>query len=180
MTDTDIRPSAFIKHQLPGRVRLKVPAKRGDFRYFNRMAEVFAECAGITQLQLNPFAASILVCHGADTPFNEIVSFAENKGLFGLTEKPADYDSVLIPNLPISTLTSFKIDQIDDSLLNLSQNRLNIRSILFLALIGLAIHQIARGNFMAPAATLLWYALELLEQETELNFEIENKPDTKT
>jgi hypothetical protein len=179
MTGSETQPSAFIKHQLPGRVRLKIPQKKGDFRYFDRIAESFAECLGITQLQLNPPAASILICHRTDTPFQDIVEFAETKSLFSLTEMPKDYEAITIPNLPLATLTSTGLSRIDKSLLSFSHGRLDGRSLLFLALIGLAIHQITRGNIMAPAASLLWYALDVLKQETETRFEIENKTESQ-
>ncbi|WP_031432449.1 HMA2 domain-containing protein [Methylomarinum vadi] len=178
MSAPDSIPSAFVKHQLPGRVRLKIPEKKGDFRYFDRVADVFAGSQGITQLQLNPPAASVLISHRDDISFQHIVEFAENNGLFRLTEKPEDYEPLTLPNLPIATLSSIGLDRVDDSLLNLSKNRLDNRSVLFLTLIGLAIHQIARGNIMAPAASLLWYALELLEKENEISFEIEKQHES--
>ena len=179
MTDSETQPSAFIKHQLPGRVRLKIPQKKGDFRYFDRIAESFAECQGITQLQLNPPAASILICHRTDTLFQNIAEFAETKGLFSLTEMPKDYEAIAIPNLPIATLTSLGLNRLDDSLLDFTQGRLNGRSLLFLSLIGLGIHQATKGHIMAPAASFLWYAIELLKQENETRFEIENKTESK-
>ena len=63
MTGNNNPPFAYIKHQMPGRVRVKIPQKKGDFRYFDRIAELLTGCPGITQLQLNPPAASILICH---------------------------------------------------------------------------------------------------------------------
>lgn len=180
MTESEIQPAAFIKHQLPGRVRLKIPQKKGDFHYFDRIAESFAQCPGITQLQLNPPAASILICHRTDIAFHVIAEFAETKRLFSLTEKPEDYVPITIPNLPIATLTSVGLNRIDEALLGFSQGRLDGRSLLFLALIGLGIHQFTRGNIMAPAASLLWYALELLKQENDNLFEIEKKQAPKS
>ena len=178
MTGNETQPSAFIKHQLP-RVRLKIPDKRGDFRYFNQIADSFADCLGITQLQLNPPAASILICHRTDIPFENIAEFAETNGLFYLEEKPEDYEAVVIPNLPLATLTSVGLNRLDASLLNFSQGRIDTRSLLFLSLVGLGIHQITRGNIMAPAASLLWYALEVVKQENENRIELGNKTDSK-
>lgn len=179
MIGDDIQPSAFIKHQLPGRVRLKIPQKRGDVNYFDRLADMFSDCLGITQLKLNPLAASILINHGTDIPFQNIVEFAETKNLFSLTEKPEDQDAIVIPNLPITTLAWAGLNQFDNALLDFSHGRLDARSLLFLGLIGLAVHQTIRGNIMAPAATLLWYAVELLNAEDENQIEYEKKADSK-
>jgi len=163
MTGNENCPSAYIKHQLPGRVRLKIPQKRSDFHYFDRIAELFTDCPGITQLQLNPPAASILICHEAETHFVNIAEFAQTNSLFKITEQPEDTFS--IPHLPIATLTSTGLNRVDESLMDFSQGRLDSRSLFVLTLTGLAVHQMTRGNIMAPAASLLWYAIELLREE---------------
>ena len=46
MTGNDNPPFAYIKHQLPGRVRVKIPQKKGDFRYFDRIAESIRRLPG--------------------------------------------------------------------------------------------------------------------------------------
>jgi len=171
MTGYENNPSAYIKHHIPGRVRLRVPQKKGDYRYFDRVAESFAGCPGITQLQLNPQAASLLICHGTDIHFLDIAEFAETNGLFTIIEQPEETFS--IPHLPIAMLTSTGLNRVDESLLDFSQGRLDGRSLLFLALVGLAVHQITRGKIMAPAASLLWYALSLLKEENGKTFDLD-------
>ncbi|MGZ5044724.1 MAG: hypothetical protein ACXV8P_08025 [Methylobacter sp.] len=47
MTNDEILPSAFVKHQLPGRVRLKIPQKRGNVHYFDRLADIFSKFLSI-------------------------------------------------------------------------------------------------------------------------------------
>ncbi len=163
MSGNENHPSAYIKHQLPGRVRLKIPQKRGDFGYFDRIAKLFADCPGIIQLQLNPSAASILICHAAETQLRNIIKFAQTNGLFTITKQPKEI--VSIPQLPIATLTSTSLNRFDKSLMDLSQGLLDSRSLFLLTLTGLAIHQITRGNIMTPAASLFWYAIELLREE---------------
>lgn len=175
MKDGDMRPGAFIKHQLPGRVRLKIPQKRGDFQYFDQVAERFADCRGITQLQLNPPAASLLICHETDMTFQTIAEFAEANELFNLIDMPDDYEAITIPKLPVTTITSSGLNILDTSLLNFSQGRLDGRSLLFLALVGMAVHQMTRGHIMAPAATLLWYALQVLERENDTKLNLRNR-----
>jgi hypothetical protein len=164
MTGNETHPSAYIKHQLPGRVRLKIPQKRGDLRYFDRIAELFAGCPGITQLQLNPFAASILICHMTETDFLNIAEFAQTNGLFTITEQP-DEETFTIPYLPIPKLTSTGLNRLDESLMDFSQGRLDGRSLLILALIGLSVRQMTKGHILGPASTLLWYAFSLVKEE---------------
>lgn len=170
----DSHPYAYIKHQLPGRVRLKIPQKKGDWGYFDRIAELFAHCPGIAQLQLNPAAASVLICHdGTKTQFGNISEFAQAQGLFRIAEQPAE-ETFSIPHQPIATLTSTGLNRFDESLMELSEGLLDSRSLFLLILTGLAVHQITKGNIMTPAASLLWGAIELLREENKKILE----PDT--
>jgi len=165
MTADKSYPAAYIKHQLPGRVRLKIPQKKGDLGYFDRIAKLFAKFPGIAQLQLNPAAASVLICHdGMEAQFGKISEFAQTKGLFRITEQPEE-ETFSIPHQPIATLTSAGLNRVDESLMELSQGLIDSRSLFMLILTGLAVHQIARGNIMTPAASLLWGAIELLREE---------------
>jgi hypothetical protein len=164
-------PNAYIKHQLPGRVRLKIPQKKGDFDYFDRIAELFSDCPGITQLQFNPPAASILICHRAETHFLNIVEFAQTNGLFTLIEQPEEIFA--IPHLPIAKLTYNGLSNIDDVLMDFSRGRLDGRTILIMALIGLAVRQITRGNIMGAASSLIWYAFRLMKEESEKKFDLD-------
>ncbi|MDO9418228.1 HMA2 domain-containing protein [Pararhizobium sp.] len=175
MTNSENHPSAYIKHQLPGRVRLKVPQKKGDFDYFDRLAKLFADCHGISQLQLNPPAASILICHGTETPFLNIAEFAQTNGLFTIIEQPEETFS--IPYLPIPKFTSKGLNRVDESLMDFSQGLLDGRSLLILTLIGLAVRQMTKGNIMGPATTLLWYAFSLLKAENEKTFDPDSHAD---
>lgn len=176
MTNNENHPSAYIKHQLPGRVRLKIPRKKGDFGYFDRIAKLFAECPGITQLQLNAPAASILICHITETDFLNIAEFAQTNGLFTITEQPEETFS--IPYLPIPKFTSKGLNRVDESLMDFSQGLLDGRSLLILALIGLAVRQMAKGHIMGPASTLLWYAFSLLKEENKKTFDQDSLADS--
>ncbi len=171
MTENETHSSAYIKHQLPGRVRLKIPQKRGDFCYFDQLAELFTGSpGGINQLQLNPPAASILICHETKIDFLNITEFAQKNGLFTIIEQPEE-ETFSIPYLPIPKFTSKGINRVDESLMDFSQGMFDGHSLLILALIGLAIRQTAKGHIMRPASTLLWYAFSLLKEEHDKLFD---------
>ncbi len=169
------QPSAYIKHQLPGRVRLKIPQKKGDFDYFDRIAERFSDCPGITQLQFNPPAGSMLICHREEIHLLTIVEFAQTNGLFSIIEQPEAVFS--IPHLPLAKLTSTSLGGFEDLLMNFSRGRLDARTILIMALIGLAVRQITRGNVMGAASSLIWYAFRLLKEESEKTFDLDKYDD---
>lgn len=171
MLNADL-PKAFIKHQLAGRVRLKIPQKRGDEAYFEQVAEIFAECEAITQLQLNPPSASLLIQHGA-APFTEIVEFASNAGLFVLVDQ-GETEVPVTDHLSVAGLSSLGVAQLDETLGQLTAGRVDLRSVFFLGFVGLAAHQAAKGHIMSPASTFLWRAIELLDTKKENMFSFKN------
>jgi len=177
MTGNESYPSAYIKHQLPGRVRLKIPQKKGDFHYFDRIAELFSDCPGITQLQLNPPAASMLICHVTEIDFLTIAEFAQTNGLFTIIEQQAE-ETFSIPYLPIPKFTSTGLSRVDESLMNVSRGLVDGRSLLFLALIGLAVRQMTKGAIMGPASTLLWYAFSALKEENKKSLDPDSLADS--
>ncbi|MGZ4980272.1 MAG: hypothetical protein ACXWE4_02975 [Methylobacter sp.] len=132
--------------------------------YFDRIAKLFANFPGITQLQFNPTAASVLICHdGAEAQFGNISEFAQTNGLFKITEQPPE-ETFSIPHQPIATLTSAGLSHLDKSLMELSQNLIDTRSLFLLVLTGLAVRQLGKGKILTPATSLIWAAIELLRE----------------
>lgn len=168
MTFTTTTPKAYIKHQLVGRVRLKIPVKRGDEQYFEKLAEAFAGCQAITQLQLNPPTASLLIQHGT-APFAEIADYASDAGLFTLAA-PTDSEPQTAEHLSVAGWSSLGVSQLDRQLNQLSDGRVDLRSVFFLGFMGLAVHQASKGHIMSPASTFFWRALELLNNKNEKMF----------
>lgn len=176
MTPITNQPAAYVKHQLPGRVRLKIPQKRGDVRYFNRIAELFADCPAITELQLNPQAASILICHRVTEDFSAIAEFAQANGLFRVMGAQLE-ETFSMPHLPLAKLASTGLNRVDETLMDFSRGRLDARTLLIMALIGLAVRQATRGNTLGAASSLLWYAFRLLKEENEKTFDLDRYTD---
>jgi len=177
MTDIENRPYAYIKHQLPGRVRLKIPNKRGDIGYFERIAELFAGYPGITQLQLNAPVASILICHSTEADFSTIAEFAQTNGLFTIIEQQLE-KTFSVPHLPLAKLASTGINRLDESLMGFSKGRLDGRSLLVLALFGLAVRQMSQGHILGASSSLLWYAFRLMKEENDKTFDLDDYADS--
>lgn len=163
-------PTAYIKHRMPGRVRLKIPAKRGDEAYFEALAETLAGCDQIRQLQLNPPTASLLIQHD-DAPLDSVVDYAAAAELFIVAEGgDGDSDLPALDNLSVASWSSLGVSQFDQQLSQLSAGRVDLRSLFFLGFMGLTIHQAAKGHIMSPASTFFWRALELLNNKNENMF----------
>ena len=78
-------PVARIEHQIPGRVRFRVPSKRGDAAFLARVADALREQAGIMAVATDARTGSVLVEHGMGT--EGVVSVAAEKALFHVTGK---------------------------------------------------------------------------------------------
>jgi hypothetical protein len=59
-------PPAFVSHQMPGRVRLRVPTMRHQKDYFARMREQLASIPGLRRLTTNTATASVLIEYVGD------------------------------------------------------------------------------------------------------------------
>lgn len=160
MNTDNAGPSAYIRHQIPGRVRLKIPEKKGDLGYFAELAEGFAGYQTITRLELNPVSASVLICHELSDDFLNIAGFAQQKGLFSIIDKPEEIFN--FPKKPVTYFASAGVAKIDKSLSDFTRGLMDGRSLLFLALIGLAVRQMSKEHVLGASTSLLWYAFRVL------------------
>jgi hypothetical protein len=83
---TSQTPGAYIAHQMPGRVRFRVPSKRGDAAFLARVSEALRVQPGIAAVTADARTGSVLVKHemGAE----DVASLAESKALFRVTDAP--------------------------------------------------------------------------------------------
>jgi hypothetical protein len=144
-------PAAHIAHRLQDRVRLRIPEKRHDTSYFALVADAFAALPGIRGVQANALTGSLLLHHHAVSP-ERISAFAQERSLFCVVAKRNDV-------MPLSARLSAGLHEFDDKIRVHSDGRLDFWGAVFLLLAGVSIIQVAKGNILAPASTLLWYAL---------------------
>lgn len=129
---------AALTHDVPGRLRYRIEARRGDRDFYARIGAELLKCEMVQSVEINPMTGSVLVIHVADP--EAITRYAEQHGLFRLGGKrPAPSTDMAPPDM---------------------------RSLLPPLLIGLGLYQIAQGNVLAPAVSLFWYAFSLLNADT--------------
>ncbi|MEW6445120.1 MAG: HMA2 domain-containing protein [Pseudomonadota bacterium] len=147
-------PHARVAHAVPGRLRLRIADRRGDDGYFAALTDVLGEVEGIRLLSVNPATASVLLTHRQGA-LEGLGARASAAGLFvldlgeGTAQLAPESESMLASGLPALLPASERFDP---------------RLAFALVLIGLAAHQMARGHVLAPAASLLWYAFQLLDR----------------
>jgi len=146
-------PAAHLAHELSGRTRLKIPSECGNTNYFDRVCRDLAECPGIGRIEINSRTGSLLILHTESIA--RIATFARDRDLFILQDK----------NTPRHTTLSHaaqKLAQLDAAITRFSLGDLDMRSLMFIILLMVSVLQVFRGQILAPASTLLWYALDLL------------------
>ena len=119
-------PHAYVSHESPGRLRLRIPSLRYDENYFSKVQERLSAHAGVLRVETSPVTGSVLVLHQLGA--QELLLASEGLGLFAAgalvpTERPAPWE--------VKTL------------------------------VGLGLLQVARGQLLAPASSLLMDAYRL-------------------
>lgn len=137
-------PGAELRHASPGRVRVRIRAMRGDEEYFRAVETGLARQFGA--VVADSTTGSVLL-QGADVSSAAVGRFATEQGLF---ELPLDQPQ------PRTERVAASASQIEDWA--------PAFALLFSVLAAI---QFARGRVMAPAVTLLWYALDALERSQQ-------------
>ncbi|HXX82138.1 MAG TPA: hypothetical protein VEI46_11355 [Thermodesulfovibrionales bacterium] len=146
-------PTAHISHQTTGRLRIKIPARKGDNTYFNALKEHFSALEGVRDLQLNPTTGSVLILHTLDN--QSVAQYATANNMFSLTGANPSSAS-----LHLRVTETFK--GMNNQVRAFTSGEINIGSLAFLGLMGAGIYQIGKGNFTAiPWYTAFWYALNI-------------------
>jgi hypothetical protein len=73
-------PVAYIEHQLPGRVRLRLPSRRGDVAFFEKVVRELSKHPAIRELTASPLTASVTLQYFE--PLHPIVAGAADQKLF--------------------------------------------------------------------------------------------------
>lgn len=145
-------PEAYVSHQSLGRVRIKVPAKRGNETYFAHLRNSFEECEGIGTIDVNPITGSILFTHTID--FKILKEYVAEKNLFALM---MNYSPPLF-NSRIKT----RFNTFDNRIKTFTGKEIDIPGIASLTLLGLGVSQITAGKAQAlPWHAAFWYALNV-------------------
>jgi hypothetical protein len=144
-------PHAYIIHRGPGRLRVKIPSKKGDTAYFSELKKLLAHCKGVKEYETNPVTGSVLFVREVD--IKAVMEFAEGNHLF----KFGVGDS---PSFSYEITENFK--NLNKQLKGLTGGEMDIPGLAFLTLLGFGIYQISKGNFTAiPWYAAFWYALSI-------------------
>jgi hypothetical protein len=142
---------AYVSHQLDGRARLRLPAKRGDAGYFAQLCRAVSEIPQVAAAQADPRTASLLLEYRGGLP--ALARAAQERRLFQLVGSESR---------SVRAQVRHTLHTMDHDLARISAGSWTFNDALFLALLGFALHEAMLGRLAAPAATLMWYAFSTL------------------
>ena len=151
-------PEARIVHRIAGRMRVRVPSRRGDPAYFATVEETLRSLNGIDCVEADPLTGGILILHGIDP--GAIVDYAAQKGLFLAKEEEAKKAGGTV----LHDVLGAPFGSFSRRIRAFTGNAADLSGLAVLALLTVGVYQIARGNFAAPAwYTAFWYALGIFK-----------------
>jgi len=147
-------PAAHIGHQTAERIRIRIPSRKGDAAYFSEVRAVLRKNVPMAGIDVNPGTGSVLL-KGSQVDAAAIASVGDATSLFALETRPSGIE-------PLSKKIATPFRDLSRSVDRFSGGELDLPGMAFLALIGVGVYQLARGNIVAPPwYSAFWYALGL-------------------
>lgn len=147
-------PAAQVSHQIAGRLRVRIPSRKGDAKYLDSIKNEFSGIKGITGVEINPMTGSVLF-HLGDISLKTITDHALSRGFFRLQEPVAS-------PVGLQQRMTGAFEGFNDKMKSFTGGELDIAGLSFLFLVGAGLYQIRQGNFAAPAwYTAFWFALNI-------------------
>lgn len=144
-------PRAEIQHAMTGRVRVRIPEKRGDRSYFEWVAGALREMPEVETVETNPLTGSVLVFHRTDA--NSIVHRAEQAELFHvIAAAPREIPTIKAQHL---------LTAVDSRIASATSGGWDLNSLLMVVCAVAGGWQVARQNVWPAAASMFWYSLTL-------------------
>lgn len=149
-----------VAHQTEGRTRLRAAVRPVDADELVALAERLAELPGVDSLDCRTDTGSIVIQHpemDGDGLISEVLRLGgdvDDEGAAGDVAR----DSLVAVRSALGSA--------DGILGQLSSGGIDLRTISFVLMLGLALRQFTQGNIMVPAMSFLWYAFEILAKST--------------
>ncbi len=141
-------PDAVIAHASTGRLRIKIPSKKGDEGFFISSQKQFEGCAGVISVEANPLTTSILLLH--QTSITAISDYARSHQLFALQEQ-SRYQAANPGRFRREIGQTFK--NVDRQIQTITSGEIDFGGLVVAVLGGTGVIQILAGE----AAAIPWY-----------------------
>lgn len=150
----DSPPSAHVVHTLRGRVRLRVPAARGDQTVIDRIGLALANDRSVREVRVSARTGSVLLVHDGD--LDALLGRATRDGILVVERE--------MPRAPMSRILS-AIQEADARLASQTQGAMGLGTVTMFAMLAASVYQTRQGHFLPAGMTLLKYALGAVQSE---------------
>lgn len=154
-----MKNAAHLQHRVPGRMRLRIPQRRGDVAYFTQLARELSQVAGVLRVECNPRTTSVLVLHEDDAA-EVLLEHARERQLFELGDAQAR-PATLVQHAGAG------LRLLDERLQLATRGDIDIKSVILGGFVTMGIVQLYRGHIVGPAVTLFWYAYQLMSKSSD-------------
>jgi hypothetical protein len=147
-------PGAFICHQSPRRLRIKIASQKRNAEYFDQLQNKLARLQTFDRLEVNALTGSVLLVN-ENLNVDHIAEHARDLRLFDLMDQN---DS----RATITTQLVSNLGDLNTSIRRLTSGEMDLVGSLLLVLLISGLTELIRGNLrMPPWYTAFWYAFGL-------------------
>jgi hypothetical protein len=144
-------PAAYICHQSPQRLRIKIASRKGNADYFETLNAALTRLKRYDKLEVNTLTGSVLIVD-EHIDVEDIATHGKTRNLFDLKDLT---DS----RSPMTTQLVSHLEDLNTNIRRLTTGNMDLAGILLLALLISGLIQLIRGNLqMPPWYTAFWYA----------------------
>ncbi len=142
---------ARLLSRAPGRLRFRIPSKKGDSPYFGALETECAKLSGLKSVEVNPSTASLLLF------FDPALGLSS-----GAIADDLDLELAPSDRMPLEKRVSRQVGLVDSTLKRLTGGELDLGGIAFLGCLAAGVYQVGIGNVAMPAwFVAFWYAMNL-------------------
>jgi hypothetical protein len=156
-----------IAHQVPGRVRMKIPAGKGNPELLKQISETFGAIPGIEEVTVNPTTGSVVLHYDTDRHDEFHGSFAHHyhahaderppaTELDKLAERIEEEAEFLASHSHSARVVVDFVKKLDREIKLASNNNVDLKIVFALGIIGLTVMEVG-----ATAATPVWLTLAI-------------------
>lgn len=147
-------PNAYIVHQTRDRVRLRIKEKRNDTGFFALMNSRFESISEDLEVRMNDRLGTVLFIHPGVT-FADLFAELDQLDLFEIVAGPEPATYALAPLIS-------SVKWINRTLGSATSGSVDVRTLVFIAAVLIAVRQIRRGEWFSPAFTIVWSSMDML------------------
>jgi hypothetical protein len=157
-----------IAHQTRGRVRMKIPAGKGNPELLEQIKETFGVIPGIEDITVNPTTGSVVVLYDADRHDDFHDHFGQHYGAAAAGYKPPsteidelaqrieDEAEFLAQNSDTARAIVDFVKTLDRNVKRATHNTIDLKILFAMAIIGFTVFEVG-----ATAATPVWVTLAI-------------------